>query len=291
MSRISQFSLEPDERQVLEGLVRQRKANGLVVRRANALLLLDDGMSASDVGRVLYLDVGTIRLWRSRFAPEGLASLEMKGYRQREGHLTRAQEAALMAHLATHPPRNTNEVREHIRRTYEQDFSRSGAIKLMARLGFEYRKPVPVPAVADETALATFIREYESLLNSSPDDEAVLFSDAVHPEYLSRPAYGWFPKGGKPAVKTKSGRKRVNIQGTLNLETFDFRFVQGEKINAQTTRQLLTKIETAYPAKRVIHVFLDNARYHYAKALQPWLEAPKRRVKLHFLPKRPISTP
>ncbi len=78
MSRISQFSEASDERQILEGLVRQRKANGLVVRRANALLLLDDGMSASDVGRVLYLDVETIRLWRSRFVSEGRASLEMK---------------------------------------------------------------------------------------------------------------------------------------------------------------------------------------------------------------------
>ncbi len=42
MSRISQFSLEPDDRQVREGLVCQRKANGLVVRRANALLFPDD---------------------------------------------------------------------------------------------------------------------------------------------------------------------------------------------------------------------------------------------------------
>jgi len=33
------------------------------------------------------------------------------------------------------------------------------------------------------------------------------------------------------------------------------RFVQSEKINARTTRQLLTKIETAYPARHVrLHV-------------------------------------
>ena len=93
----------------------------------------------------------------------------------------------------------------------------------------------------------------------------MLFSDAVHPEYQSRPAHGWFPKGGKPAVKTTSGRKRVNIQGALNLETFDFRFVQGEKINAQTTRQLLTKIETAYPARRMRLHFLPK----YAPHLNP----------------------
>ena len=31
-------------------------------------------------------------------------------------------------------------------------------------------------------------------------------------------------------------------------------------------------------------MFLDNARYHHARTLQSWLNAPERRVKLHFLP-------
>ena len=29
---------------------------------------------------------------------------------------------------------------------------------------------------------------------------------------------------------------------------------------------------------------LSDARYHHAKILQPWLDNPERRVKLHFLP-------
>ena len=33
-----------------------------------------------------------------------------------------------------------------------------------------------------------------------------------------------------------------------------------------------------------MHVFVDNARYHHAKLLQPWLKAPDRRIKLHFIP-------
>jgi hypothetical protein len=51
-------------------------------------------------------------------------------------------------------------------------------------------------------------------------DEMVVFSDAVHPEHQSRPAHGWFPKGQKTALKATSGRKRLNIQGALDLETF-----------------------------------------------------------------------
>jgi hypothetical protein len=69
----------------------------------------------------------------------------------------------------------------------------------------------------------------------------------VHPEHQSRPAYGWFPKIQKIALKATSGRKRLNIQGALDLETFQFTFVQSEKINAQTTQQMLEKLEAKAP--------------------------------------------
>ena len=91
--------------------------------------------------------------------------------------------------------------------------------------------------------------------------------DAVHPEYQSRPAHGWFHKDQKTAIKATSGRKRLNIQGALDLETFQFTFVEGEKIKTETTRQMLAKLEAKNPAMKAIHVFLDNARYHHAKIL------------------------
>ena len=115
-------------------------------------------------------------------------------------------------------------------------------------------------------------------------DEMVVFSDAVHPEHQSRPAHGWFPKGQKTALKATSGRKRLNIQGALDLESFQFTFVESEKIKAHTTQQILETLEVKNLTMTAIHVFLDNARYHYAKVLQSWLESSERRVKLHFLP-------
>ena len=47
---------------------------------------------------------------------------------------------------------------------------------------------------------------------------------------------------------------------------------------------MLKEIANAYATMSVIHVILDNARYHHAKILRPWLESSERRVKLHFLP-------
>ena len=41
-------------------------------------------------------------------------------------------------------------------------------------------------------------------------------------------------------------------------------------VDALSTIALLIAIETLYPAMRIIHVFLDNARYHHARAVQDW---------------------
>ena len=55
-------------------------------------------------------------------------------------------------------------------------------------------------------------------------------------------------------------------------------------VDALSTILLLTSIETMYPGIRLIHVFLDNARYHHAKLVQAWLARPDCRIRLHFVP-------
>ena len=67
----------------------------------------------------------------------------------------------------------------------------------MKRLGFVYKKSVPLSMQADEEAQQAFKDWYEGLLNSLLPNEKVLFADAVHPEYQSRPAHGLVPEGSK----------------------------------------------------------------------------------------------
>jgi len=55
-------------------------------------------------------------------------------------------------------------------------------------------------------------------------------------------------------------------------------------VNAASTILLLMAIAAMYPGKRLIHVFLDNARYHHANLVRQWLAQPGCRVRLHFIP-------
>ena len=278
------ISLTDEQRGALEVICRRRKVDALVWKRARAFLLLDAGEDAGTVCRILDIGPTVLTEWRFAFAGAGLPFFGLNDYSQRQGHLTLAQEQAAKDHFSEHPACNADEVCAHILAEYGQSYSPSGAAKLMRRLGFEYKKPRLLPSQANEPKQAAFIASYEGLMRSIAADEMVVFSDAVHPEHQSRPAHGWFPKVQKTALKASSGRKRLNIQGALNLETFQFTFVEGEKINAQTTKQMLEKLEHNNPTMTAIHVFVDNARYHHAKILQPWLDSPDRKVKLHFLP-------
>src|ERR1039457_4827610 len=128
------------------------------------------------------------------------------------------------------------------------------------------------------------ILAYDALLNQLSADEAVIFADAVHPTHAVRPVGCWAPKEVAIAVEQSSGRDRLNIHGAVDLETGQTIMKDVLSVDALSTILLLTAIEALYPGMRLIHVFLDNARYHHAKLVQAWLTRPDCRIRLHFVP-------
>ena len=52
----------------------------------------------------------------------------------------------------------------------------------------------------DPAKQQAFIDAYDTLLKTLPEDEAVMFADAVHPTHGARPVGCWAPKEIKVAV-------------------------------------------------------------------------------------------
>ena len=127
-------------------------------------------------------------------------------------------------------------------------------------------------------------KTYEALLNRLSADEAVIFADAVHPTHAVRPVGCWAPKDVPVAITQSSGRQRLNVHGAIDLETGKTSMLDVPVVDAMSTILLLIAIQAMYPRKRLIHVFLDNARYHHAKLVKQWLAQPGCRIRLHFIP-------
>jgi transposase len=277
--------LSPADRAALVALLRDGSAAHRRTRRANAMLLLDDGWSCEEVAKALYLDDDTVRGWGKLYREGGVKAPTRFESGGSASHLTQAQEETLKAWIAATLPRSTRQVGA----TIEQEFgvvyeSRAGLIALLHRLGLEYHKPQTIGRKLDAEKQKAFIGAYEKLLNALGPDEAVLFADAVHPTHAAHPVGCWAPKEEKLAIEQTSGRQRLNIHGVIDLETGKTAMIDVETVDAASTIRLLQTIEAMYPLLAMIHVFLDNARYHHAKIVQDWLAQPGRRVTLHFVP-------
>ena len=212
--------LDSASRRDLIDLARDGSAAHRLARRANALVLLDDGLSCEAIGKVLFLDGDTIRAWHKLYLEDGIEGLATFNHEGGSCRLTAEQQETLKAWIAETLPRSTRQVGARIAGEFGIEYqTRSGLIALLHRLGMEHRKPKAISRKLDPEKQAAFIKKYEGLLNQLPADEAVIFADAVHPTHAVRPVGCWAPKDIPVAVEQSSGRNRLNIHGAIDLET------------------------------------------------------------------------
>src|SRR4030081_1159394 len=89
--------LDAESRRDLVDIARDGSVAHRLARRANALLLLDDGMSCEAIAEVLYLDDDTIRTWHRPYREEGSGGLAGFGHEGSACRLSDVQQDKLTA--------------------------------------------------------------------------------------------------------------------------------------------------------------------------------------------------
>ena len=87
--------LSLSERRELEACTRSQREDHGVARRANAILLLDDGKSCQEIAEFLYLDDDTIRGWYKTYRDDGWDALSVDGWKGGQSRMTSEQETEL----------------------------------------------------------------------------------------------------------------------------------------------------------------------------------------------------
>ena len=83
-------------------------------------------------------------------------------------------------------------------------------------------------------------------------------------------------------IPANTGRARLNLSGAIDVISHNVVIQEDHTLNAESTMRFFKKIEEAYPCKRKIHVFCDNAPYDRNKTVRQYLATSK--IDLHFLP-------
>jgi transposase len=249
----------------------RRERDGRIRDRIKAVLLYDEGWASKDIARVLLISDEAVRNHIEEYKTSKKLKPESGGSTEK---LSADQSQKLEIHLQTYTY------------LYVKDFgvfySARGMRNWLQRHFFSYKKPAVVPGKADKEQQQKWLAEYENLRQELPRDETICFIDGVHPTHNVQPAYGWIKKGVRKEIPANTGRSRLNLSGSIDVIKHNVVIQEDQTLNAESTIRFFQKIEEAYPDKRKIHVFCDNAPYYRNQAVKQYLKTSK--ISLHFLP-------
>lgn len=280
MYRIKLTNEEIDEYIILHRAYRkdQRKAD-----RIKAILLLNKGYGEKEVAEILLLDEDTITTYKKRFLGRKTSTDWLDDYQiYYEGKLNDVQELIIKKFVRESIITNSAIVKQFILDRFGIEYTTSGTIELMHRLNFVCKQTKPMPSNFDPVKQSEFKEWYENLEKNLSKKEAILFTDAVHPQHNTKVSKVWVEKGKSKEVKTNAGRTRININGVYNPHTSDVIAKQEDAINSEAMIKLFKEVEKFYSEKEKIYLIADNARYNKSKEVFEYLKTS--RIKIIFLP-------
>jgi len=250
--------------------------------RIKAILFLNEGFTYGQTAKLLMLNDTTVRRYEKEFEQVGVDGLIECRYFGSRGLLTKLQEIGLTTHLKNKTYQTVKEICFYVENHYRKSYSVEGMTHMLHRLGFSYKKTKRIPGKLDPQKQAEFIQAYRQLKTTKRKLDRVYFLDSTHPQHNSYPAYGWIFKGTVKLVKANTGRKRLNLNGALNLEDLKVTVLSEETINTDAVIKLCVTLERKQ-LKGSLFLIMDNARHNRSKRFKIFLKR-HRRIKPVYLP-------
>ena len=115
--------------------------------------------------------------------------------------------------------------------------------------------------------------------------EVMVFADELDIHLLPKIGAAWRLQGPQEEIMTPGTNEKHSLAGALHLPTGKLLYCLGARKNNGLFRDLLTLLDTTYPASDVtrLYVVVDNYCIHKAKAVTQWL-ASHPRFELLWLP-------
>jgi transposase len=164
--------------------------------------------------------------------------------------------------------------------------STSTMSRVLTRLRIRLGRPKPIVGCPwKKLRRVRRIKQIESLLETVPSDEVIVFVDEVDIHLNPKIGPDYMLSGTQKTVLTPGKNEKRYLAGALNARTGRLTWVEADRKNSDLfIRQLWQLARVDYPRARRIHIILDNYKIHSSQRTQLALAALGDRVQLHFLP-------
>jgi putative transposase len=262
--------------------------------RAHIILLLSEGYAWSLVCAVLFCSTATVARWKQRFEAGGVDALLAEGRGRRQRVLV-AWAVTVVTWVRTLTPRDFGYCRGRwccatlavvLWDTRRVRVSDDTIRRMLRRAGMVWRRPRPVPGRPDPRK-AYRLRRVRELLRDLPADEAAVFEDEVDLNLNPEIGCMWMERGRQAEVVTPGTNVKRYLAGSISWRTGELVETLGDRRDAALFVRHLDDLRRRFRHYKVIHVVLDNARFHTAegsKLVRAYLAEWGHRIKLHYLP-------
>lgn len=302
---IQQTKLTEAQISELTLFISEKSRNGAEIRRAQAVLHVNENTSGEVIQRFTQLSRTQAFAIRRAYLLNGISALSDKRHNNRNRVLTKSEREKVITEVKTHSPKevisgcidqywNTYWLGQYIHiLTGKQYKSKTSSYLLFKEAKLSWHKPGKVYDKADPVRQEQWKQETKKLLQSHWDnpDTVVICADEMVLSIISTIQKVWLPQGEyPPVIETTGTRKNVSFYGFLNLKTGKQHTCITEYQNMYITREQLSKLREIYPHQHLV-IFWDNAGWHKGSQVQEWITQDANTEIISFPPYSPDLNP
>ncbi|HFG5389139.1 TPA: IS630 family transposase [Salmonella enterica subsp. enterica serovar Typhimurium] len=280
----------PDEERQLMRKEAQQTHDKNHARRLIAMLMLHQGMTVTDVARLLCAARSSVGRWINWFTLHGVEGLKSL----RPGRAPRwpvADILQLLPLLVQRSPKDFGWLRSRwstellalvINRLFDVTPHRSTLHRYLRQADMVWRRAAPTLKIKDphyeEKRLVI-----DQALAQEQTAHPVFYQDEVDIDLNPKIGADWMPKGQQKRIATPGQNQKHYLAGALHSGTGRVHYVSGSSKSSDLFISLLETLRRTYRRAKTITLVADNYIIHKSRKVERWLEEnPK--FRLLFLP-------
>lgn len=278
-----QQRLTQNQRKDVEGIINNRKSSGQEVRRAQAVLLLNQEEKIATIKALTHYQRRNIFDLRKKYLEQGISALQDKQKKNPKELLTKSQKTEVATVLQTKTPRDfgwdcdhwTTSILGHlIEETCNVKYkSKTSFYLIFKQAKFTYHKPGRVYHERNEQEVKEWQEKTKPVVEKALKNKniVVLTEDEMILSTQTTTQKVWLPQGDYPKIEVSNKRENRSIYGFLNIKTGQEHSFKTERQTMLQTKERLEQIRQIYPNKKLLLLW-DGAGWHRGSVAQEFIK-------------------
>lgn len=287
----------------LEAFVEDSGKKSPEVRRAQAVLLLHEGVPVDAIKRITRISRTRMFVIYAAYMELGTEALRDKRQGKPKELLTKKQRNEIIATVGKKTPKQlgfgsefwtTGLLGAWIEQKYDVKYKSKTSLYLVFRkASFSYHKPERRYHEHNEKEIQSWRKATKPLVQKhfAEEDTVILAADEMILTTKTTTQKVWLPVGETVRVDVaNSSIERRQVYGFLNIKTGREHAFKTMKQNMHTTADILKEIRALYSKQKIVLLW-DNAGWHKGSVVQEFIKQDGNMETIHFPKYAPEENP